>query len=98
VDLKLELVLVPVADVDRAKAFYTEKVGFNLDVDTEPAPGFRIVQMTPPGSARSLISKRAGGSRAQIPSAATTARTRTSATRTGTPGSYRRWHKEPGTT
>lgn len=53
-DLKLELVLLPVADVDRAKAFYTEKVGFNLDVDTEPTPGFRIVQMTPPGSACSI--------------------------------------------
>jgi catechol 2,3-dioxygenase-like lactoylglutathione lyase family enzyme len=53
-DLKLELVLVPVSDVDRAKAFYTEKVGFNLDVDTEPAEGFRIVQMTPPGSACSI--------------------------------------------
>ena len=53
-DLKLELVLVPVSDVDRAKAFYTERVGFNLDVDTEPAPGFRIVQMTPPGSACSI--------------------------------------------
>jgi catechol 2,3-dioxygenase-like lactoylglutathione lyase family enzyme len=54
VDLKLELVLVPVSDVDRAKAFYTEEVGFNLDVDTEPADGFRIVQMTPPGSACSI--------------------------------------------
>jgi catechol 2,3-dioxygenase-like lactoylglutathione lyase family enzyme len=54
VDLKLELVLVPVSDVDRAKAFYTEKVGFNLDVDTEPGGGFRIVQMTPPGSACSI--------------------------------------------
>jgi catechol 2,3-dioxygenase-like lactoylglutathione lyase family enzyme len=53
-DLKLELVLVPVSDVDRAKAFYTESVGFNLDVDTEPAPGMRIVQMTPPGSACSI--------------------------------------------
>ena len=53
-DLKLELVLIPVADVDRAKAFYTEKVGFALDVDTEPVPGFRIVQMTPPGSACSI--------------------------------------------
>jgi catechol 2,3-dioxygenase-like lactoylglutathione lyase family enzyme len=53
-DLKLELVLVPVSDVDRAKAFYTEKVGFKLDVDTEPAEGFRIVQMTPPGSACSI--------------------------------------------
>jgi catechol 2,3-dioxygenase-like lactoylglutathione lyase family enzyme len=54
VDLKLELVLVPVSDVDRAKAFYTEQVGFNLDVDTEPVDGFRIVQMTPPGSACSI--------------------------------------------
>jgi catechol 2,3-dioxygenase-like lactoylglutathione lyase family enzyme len=54
VDFRLELVLVPVSDVDRAKAFYTEKVGFNLDVDTEPAEGFRIVQMTPPGSACSI--------------------------------------------
>ncbi|MGH2752891.1 MAG: VOC family protein [Actinomycetota bacterium] len=53
-DLKLELVLVPVADVDRARDFYTEKVGFNLDVDTQPAPGLRIVQMTPPGSACSI--------------------------------------------
>ena len=53
-DLKLQLVLVPVSDVDRAKAFYTEKVGFNLDVDTQPAEGFRIVQMTPPGSACSI--------------------------------------------
>jgi catechol 2,3-dioxygenase-like lactoylglutathione lyase family enzyme len=54
VDLKLELVLVPVSDVDRAKAFYTEKVGFNLDVDTQPSEGFRIVQMTPPGSSCSI--------------------------------------------
>jgi catechol 2,3-dioxygenase-like lactoylglutathione lyase family enzyme len=54
VDLKLELVLVPVSDVDRAKAFYTDKVGFNLDVDTQPAEGFRVVQMTPPGSACSI--------------------------------------------
>jgi catechol 2,3-dioxygenase-like lactoylglutathione lyase family enzyme len=53
-DLKLELVLVPVSDVDRAKAFYTEKVGFNLDVDAQPAEGLRIVQMTPPGSACSI--------------------------------------------
>jgi catechol 2,3-dioxygenase-like lactoylglutathione lyase family enzyme len=54
VDLRLELVLVPVSDVDRAKAFYTEKVGFNLDVDTQPSEGFRIVQMTPPGSSCSI--------------------------------------------
>jgi catechol 2,3-dioxygenase-like lactoylglutathione lyase family enzyme len=54
VDFRLELVLIPVSDVDRAKAFYTEKAGFNLDVDTTPAPGFRVVQMTPPGSACSI--------------------------------------------
>jgi catechol 2,3-dioxygenase-like lactoylglutathione lyase family enzyme len=53
-DFKLELVLIPVSDVDRAKAFYTEKVGFNLDVDTEPNEHFRIVQMTPPGSTCSI--------------------------------------------
>jgi catechol 2,3-dioxygenase-like lactoylglutathione lyase family enzyme len=54
VDFKLELVLIPVSDVDRAKAFYTEKVGFNLDVDTSPTEEFRVVQMTPPGSACSI--------------------------------------------
>jgi catechol 2,3-dioxygenase-like lactoylglutathione lyase family enzyme len=54
VDYRLELVLLPVSDVDRAKAFYTEKVGFNLDVDSSPREGFRVVQMTPPGSACSV--------------------------------------------
>ncbi len=53
-DYKLELVLVPVSDVDRAKTFYTERAGFHLDVDTAPAAGFRVVQMTPPGSACSI--------------------------------------------
>ncbi|MDQ3121183.1 MAG: glyoxalase superfamily protein [Actinomycetota bacterium] len=53
-DLKLELVLIPVSDVDRAKAFYVETVGFNLDVDHEPSDEFRVVQMTPPGSACSI--------------------------------------------
>jgi catechol 2,3-dioxygenase-like lactoylglutathione lyase family enzyme len=53
-DLKLELVLIPVADVDRAKAFYTEKLGFSLDVDHAPSETFRVVQMTPPGSACSI--------------------------------------------
>ncbi|TDU88766.1 putative enzyme related to lactoylglutathione lyase [Kribbella voronezhensis] len=46
----LELVLVPVSDLDRAKAFYTEKAGFKVDVDVSPAEGVRIVQLTPPGS------------------------------------------------
>ncbi len=53
-DYKLELVLLPVKDVDRAKTFYTEKVGFNLDVDTSPTEEFRVVQMTPTGSACSI--------------------------------------------
>ena len=53
-DLKLELVLIPVSDVDRAKTFYVEKVGFNLDVDHRASEAFRIVQMTPPGSACSI--------------------------------------------
>jgi catechol 2,3-dioxygenase-like lactoylglutathione lyase family enzyme len=54
-DLKLEVVPMPVADVDAAKAFYTEKVGFNLDHDIEPGNGMRVVQMTPPGSACSVV-------------------------------------------
>ena len=53
-DYKLELVLVPVSDVDRAKAFYTERLGFRLDVDTSPLEGLRVVQLTPPGSACSI--------------------------------------------
>jgi catechol 2,3-dioxygenase-like lactoylglutathione lyase family enzyme len=54
VDWKLELVLLPVSDVDRAKAFYTEKVGFDLNVDHRAGDEFRVVQMTPPGSACSI--------------------------------------------
>jgi catechol 2,3-dioxygenase-like lactoylglutathione lyase family enzyme len=54
VDYKLELVLVPVSDVDRAKEFYVEKCGFHLDVDHQPSDEFRVVQITPPGSACSL--------------------------------------------
>ena len=53
-DLRLELVLIPVSDVDRAKAFYVERAGFRLDVDTTPVEGMRVVQMTPPGSACSI--------------------------------------------
>jgi catechol 2,3-dioxygenase-like lactoylglutathione lyase family enzyme len=53
-DFKLELVLVPVSDVDRAKEFYVEKCGFNLDVDHQPNQDFRVVQITPPGSSCSL--------------------------------------------
>jgi predicted enzyme related to lactoylglutathione lyase len=53
-EMKLELVPIPVADVDRAKAFYTEQLGFAADVDVTPAPGVRVVQLTPPGSACSI--------------------------------------------
>jgi catechol 2,3-dioxygenase-like lactoylglutathione lyase family enzyme len=53
-DWKLELVAVPVSDVDRAKAFYTEKVGFHADVDQRVNEGVRFVQLTPPGSACSI--------------------------------------------
>ena len=53
-DFKLELVLVPVTDVDRAKAFYTDKAGFRLDVDHRAGDDFRVVQLTPPGSACSI--------------------------------------------
>ena len=53
-DFKLELVLIPVADVDRAKQFYVDTCGFTLDVDHQPNDDFRVVQVTPPGSACSL--------------------------------------------
>jgi catechol 2,3-dioxygenase-like lactoylglutathione lyase family enzyme len=52
-DFKLEVVVMPVADVDRAKAFYIERAGFNLDVDFQMGD-FRVVQLTPPGSACSI--------------------------------------------
>jgi predicted enzyme related to lactoylglutathione lyase len=54
-DMKLELVPVPVTDVDQAKAFYTDQLGFVLDVDVEPSEGMRVVQLTPPGSACSIV-------------------------------------------
>jgi predicted enzyme related to lactoylglutathione lyase len=53
-DWKLELVAVPVSDVDRAKAFYTEQVGFNADHDHQVSDEMRFVQLTPPGSACSI--------------------------------------------
>jgi len=53
VDFKLELVVIPVSDVDRAKAFY-ETAGFNVDVDHSAGDAFRVVQLTPPGSACSI--------------------------------------------
>src|ERR1700738_1030156 len=53
-DCKLELVILPVSDVDRAKAFYTEKVGFHADHDQRVNENLRFVQLTPPGSACSI--------------------------------------------
>ena len=53
-DWKLEVVVVPVSDVDRAKQFYSERVGFNVDVDHRAGEQFRVVQLTPPGSACSV--------------------------------------------
>jgi predicted enzyme related to lactoylglutathione lyase len=53
-DWKLELIIVPVADIDRAKAFYSEKAGFHMDVDHRAGEDFRIVQLTPQGSACSI--------------------------------------------
>ena len=53
--LLLELVPIPVADIDCAMTFYRDQVGFRLDVDVTPMPGVRIVQLTPPGSACSIL-------------------------------------------
>ena len=54
-EMKLELVPVPVSDVDRAKAFYMDQVGFHLDHDVQPSETMRVVQLTPPGSACSIL-------------------------------------------
>lgn len=53
-DMKLELVPIPVSDVDRSKAFYVERLGFVVDVDVRPMDGVRVVQLTAPGSACSI--------------------------------------------
>ena len=53
-DMRLELIGIPVSDVDRAKAFYTEKIGFHADHDATPTADIRFVQLTPPGSACSI--------------------------------------------
>src|SRR3954465_6239120 len=53
-DWKLELIVVPVSDVDRAKAFYAEQLGWNVDVDHRAGEDFRVIQLTPPGSACSI--------------------------------------------
>lgn len=54
-NMKLEVVPLPVSSVDASLAFYTEKVGFHLDHDVQPGNGMRIIQLTPPGSACSIV-------------------------------------------
>jgi predicted enzyme related to lactoylglutathione lyase len=54
-DMRLELVPLTTTDVDRSKAFYVDRVGFTLDHDVEPGNGMRVVQLTPPGSACSIV-------------------------------------------
>lgn len=61
-DWKLEVIVVPVSDVDRAKSFYAERFGFNVDVDHRAGDDFRVVQLTPPGSACSIALMRNAGS------------------------------------
>ena len=53
-DFKLELIVIPVVDMDRAKAFYSERVGFRVDADHRGEGDFRVIQLTPPGSACSI--------------------------------------------
>lgn len=53
-DWKLEVVVIPVRDIDRAKSYYVDQLGFHLDVDARPTETMRVVQMTPPGSACSV--------------------------------------------
>jgi catechol 2,3-dioxygenase-like lactoylglutathione lyase family enzyme len=66
VDWKLEVVVVPVSDVDGAKAFYTDKAGFNLDVDHRAGEDFRVVQLTPPGSSCSITIMRNTGAAGSV--------------------------------
>ena len=53
--MRLELVPLPTSDVERSKRFYVDRVGFHLDHDVEPGNGMRVVQLTPPGSACSIV-------------------------------------------
>jgi catechol 2,3-dioxygenase-like lactoylglutathione lyase family enzyme len=53
-DFRYELTVIPVSDVDRSKEFYADKLGFNVDVDHSAGDAFRVVQLTPPGSAASI--------------------------------------------
>ena len=54
-DMRLELIPLPSADVDRSKGFYVDQLGFTLDHDVQPGNGMRVVQLTPPGSACSIV-------------------------------------------
>jgi catechol 2,3-dioxygenase-like lactoylglutathione lyase family enzyme len=54
VDWKLEVVTIPVSDMDRARAFYSEQIGFNVDIDQQVSEDLRFLQLTPPGSACSI--------------------------------------------
>ncbi len=54
-EMRIEVVPIPVADIDRAKGFYANGVGFNVDHDVQPAEGMRVVQLTPEGSACSIV-------------------------------------------
>lgn len=65
--MKLEVVPLPVSDVDRAKDFYAQKVGFNLDHDVQPDEGVCVVQLTPPGSACSVVMGTGMGEISEIP-------------------------------
>jgi catechol 2,3-dioxygenase-like lactoylglutathione lyase family enzyme len=53
-DFKLEVVVIPVSDVERSKRFYADQLGFHVDVDVQPSPQMRVVQLTPPGSSCSV--------------------------------------------
>src|SRR3984893_6930119 len=55
IDMKFEIVVIPVSDVDRAKEFYGEKLGWRLDADYDNGKDFRVIQFTPPGSGCSII-------------------------------------------
>jgi len=92
VDWKLELVVVPVSDVDRAKAFYIEQAGFGLDVDHSAGEDFRIVQLTPPGSACSITLMRNTGAAGSLSANSSivifTAATITNVTATNANGTY----------
>ena len=54
-DMRLELVPLPASEVERSKEFYVDRVGFHLDHDVEPGNGLRVIQLTPPGSACSIV-------------------------------------------